>query len=227
MAKGKKTRKELLSTNDEFITLSGKAFELAGKYKKQLEIAGCCILVIALLYMGGNLYLKNLNSRAQDAYNIGYYTLSENMGTEKKQEELDKSREDFAKVLEDYKMSSLASLALPQMAYIDFLQKKYDDAISKYQEYLKNTSEEPYASLAKLALSVCFEEKKDYDKAIGTLEKVTAGKDDYSKEQAMLDLARIYRLKNDYAKSNEILKDFIEKFPSSPSLSAAKAAITS
>ena len=56
---------------------------------------------------------------------------------------------------------------------------------------------------------------------------MTAGKDDYSKEQAMLDLARIYRLKNDYAKSNEILKDFIEKFPSSPSLSAAKAAITS
>ncbi len=227
MAKGKKTRKELLSTNDEFITLSGRAFEFAGNHKKQLEIAGCCILVIALLFVGLNFYLKNLNNRAQDEYNIGYYTLSENMGAEKKQAELDKSREDFAKVLADYKMSDLTTLALPQIAYIDFLQKKYDDAISKYQEYLKKTSEEPYASLAKLALSKCFEEKKDYDNAISTLEKVTAGKDEYSREHAMLSLARVYRLKNDYAKSNEILKDFIEKFPSSKSIPVAKAAMTS
>ena len=43
----------------------------------------------------------------------------------------------------------------------------------------------------------------------------------------MLSLARIYRLKNDYTKSDEILKDFIEKFPESTSLSVAKAAISS
>lgn len=227
MTKEKKSRKELLSTNDEFITLSTRLIILAGEHKKQLHMAGYCILVIVLLFIGGNLYFKNLNTRAQDTYNSGYYAISENVTPEKKQEELIKSRENFAKVLADYKMSGLRSLALPQMAYIDFLEKKYDDAISKYEAYLNDTSEEPYSSLARLALSVCFEEKKDYDKAISILEKVSAGEDNYSKEQAMLNLARMYRLKNDFTKSNEILKNFIEKFPESSSLNIAKAALTS
>jgi tetratricopeptide (TPR) repeat protein len=227
MAKAKKTRKELLSTNDEFITLSGRLLIAAGEYKKQLYIVGYCMLAAALLFIGGNLYLKGLNSKAQDVYNEGYYKILENMSLDKKPEELAASREDFAKVLAEYKMSKVAALTLPQMAYIDFKEKKYDDAISKYQKYLDNTSEGPYSSYALLALSVCFEEKKDYDKAISTLEKVKTGKDDYAKEQAMLSLARIYRLKNDYAKSDEILKDFIEKFPSSTSISVAKAAISS
>ena len=227
MAKAKKSRKEMLSTNDEFITLSGRLLIAAGEHKKQLYIVCYCILAAALLFIGGNYYLKGLNTRAQDAYNKGLYRISENTDIVKTPEELQESREDFAKVLAEYKMSSVATLALPQMAYIDFLEKKYDDAISKYQEYLADTSEEPYASYARLALSVCFEEKKDYDRAISTLEKVVSGKDDYSREQAMLSLARVYRLKNDYAKSDEILKDFIEKFPASTSLSVAKAAISS
>ena len=227
MAKAKKSRKELLSTNDEFITLSGRLLIAAGEHKKQLYIAGYCILAVALLFIGANFYFKNLNTRAQDVYNIGLYKISESMASEKNQQALEDSRENFAKVLAEYKMSKVAALTLPQMAYIDFQEQKYDDAISKYQDYLDDTSEEPYSSYAQLALSVCFEEKKDYDKAINTLEKVTAGKDDYAREQAMLSLARIYRLKNDYTKSDEILKDFIEKFPESTSLSVAKAAISS
>ncbi len=227
MAKAKKSRKELLSTNDEFITFSGKMLRYAGEHKKQMEIVGYCILAVILIFIGANYYFKNLNSKAQDAYNVGYYAISENMMADKNEEELTKSRENFAKVLADYKMSSVADLTLPQMAYIDVLEKKYDDAISKYQEYLNDSSEEPYSSYAMLALSVCFEEKGDYDQAISSLEKAAAGKDDYSREQAMLGLARIYRLKNDYAKSDEILKDFIEKFPASTSISVAKAALTS
>lgn len=227
MAKSKKSRKEILSTDDEFITLSGRLLIYLGEHKKQMQIAGYCVLAAILLFIAGNLYYKNLNIKAQETYNTGLYTISENMMIDKNEEELAKSRENFAKVLADYSISKVATLTLPQMAYIDFLEKKYDDAISKYQEYLDDTSEEPYSTYALLAISVCYEEKEDYDKALSTLEKVAAGKDDYSREQAMLSLARIYRLKNDYSKSDEILKDFIEKFPTSTSLSVAKAAITS
>ena len=227
MAKTKKSRKELLSTNDEFITFSSRMLMYAGEHRKILQIAGYCVLAAVLLFIGGNYYLKHLNMKAQDIYNAGLYTISENMKLEKSEEELTKSREDFGKVLADYKMSRVAALTLPQLAYIDFLEEKYDDAVTKYQEYLNDTSEEPYSSYTLLALSVCYEKKGDYDIAISTLEKVALGEDDYSKEQAMLSLARIYRLKNDYAKSDEILKDFIEKFPASGSISVAKAAMTS
>ncbi len=123
MAKAKKSRKELLSTNDEFITFSGRILMYAGEHKKQFEIAGYCILAAILLFIGGNLYFKKLNTKAQDTYNAGFYTISKNMKLDKSEEELTKSRENFAKVLADFKMSSVAALTLPQMAYIDFLEK--------------------------------------------------------------------------------------------------------
>lgn len=221
-----KSRKELLSTNDEFVTFSTRMLVLAGEHKKQLHIVGYCILAIIILFTAGNMYLKNRNSRAQDAYNTAYYGISGNISPEKKQETYAKSREDFGKVLAEYKMTKAAPLTLPQLAHIDFLEKKYDDAIAKYQKYLDSKPGEPYYSFGMLALSACYEEKGDYDKAISTLEKMKDA-EGYSKEQALLGLARIYRLKKDTAKSNEILKDFIEKFPSSPSVPVAKAAITS
>jgi outer membrane protein assembly factor BamD (BamD/ComL family) len=222
-----KSRKELLSTNDEFVTFSTRMLVLAGEHKKQLQIAGYCILVIILLFTAGNMYLKNRNSKAMDAYNKAYYAISGNITPEKKQETYTKSRQDFGKVLSEFKMSKAASVTLPQLAHIDFLEKKYDDAIAKYQDYLDSKPGEPYYSFGMLALSTCYEEKGDYDKAVSTLDKVVKAAEGYSKEQAMLSLARIHRLKKDFVKSNEILKDFIEKYPSSPSLEVAKAAITS
>jgi outer membrane protein assembly factor BamD (BamD/ComL family) len=221
------SRKELLSTNDEFVTFSTRMLILAGEHKKQLQIAGYCILVIILLFTAGNMYLKNRNSKAQDAYNTAYYEISGNISPEKRQEAYTKSREDFGKVLSEYKMSKAASITLPQLAHIDFLEKKYDDAIKKYQDYLDSKPGEPYYSLGMLALSTCYEEKGELDKAISTLDKVINSAEGYAKEQAMLGLAGIYRLKKDTAKSNEILKDFIEKFPSSPSVPIAKSTITS
>lgn len=227
MAKAKKSRKQLLSTNDEFITISGKLLRYAGEHKKQLHILGYCIMGAVLLFIAGNFYLKNLNIKAQNTYNTGFYTISENTKLDKSEEDLEKSRESFEEVLTDYSISKVSSLTLPELAYIDFLEKKYDDAISKYQEYLNNAPGKPYSSYAMLALSVCYEEKGEYDNALNTLEKVTAGTDDYSRAQAMLSLARIYRLKNDYSKSDEILKDFIEKYPDSRSIPVAKSALTS
>lgn len=227
MTKEKKSRKNLLSTNDEFINLSARSLIYAGEHKQQLYIVGYCIIAVILLVIGGQYYLKNINNKAQEAYNTAYYTIFKDGKVEKSEEGLTKSREHFAKVLADYQMSHVASLTLPQLAHIDFLEKKYDDAASKYEEFLDDASEEPYPSLAMLALSVCLEEKGDYDKAVTTLEKLSSGPDDYFKEHAMLSLARIYRLKNDFTKSNEILNDFVKTFPASSSLPVAKAFITS
>ncbi|NLA75980.1 MAG: tetratricopeptide repeat protein [Deltaproteobacteria bacterium] len=221
-----KSRKKLLSTNDEFVTFSARMLVLASEHKKQLQIAGYCILSLIILFVAGNMYLKNRNTRAQNAYNIAYYALSGSISPDKKQEAYAKAREDFGKVLTEYKMSGPASVTLPQLARIDFLEKKYEEAIIKYQDYLDKKPREPYYSYGILALSACYEEKGDHDKAIAVLEKVSAS-EGYSKEQAMLGIARIHRIKKDFVKSNEILKDFIEKFPSSPSAPAAKAAITS
>ena len=72
---------------------------------------------------------------------------------------------------------------------------------------------------------MCYEEKGELDEAMGTLEHIRSGPNDFIKEQAMLSMARIYRLKNEENKSNEILEEFTETFTTSPFLPLARALI--
>lgn len=223
MAKSKVSRKELLSTNDEFINFSSRAFIFISEHTRQFQIAGYCLIAIVLIYIGFYFYLGNINNKAQNVYNTAYMSLYENMKPDISKEDLDISRENFSRVIDDYSISKISRLAIPQLAYIDYLEKDYDSAIAKYQDYLDKSPEEPYRSYTLLALSACYEDKGQYDKALSNLEIIIAGSDDILKEQAMLNLARIYRLENNFDKSDKILNDFIEKYPSSSSLALAKS----
>lgn len=225
MAKTKVSRKDLLTTDDEFIHFSSRAIIFISEHSRQFKIAGCCLLAVILIYISIYFYLKNENNKAQEIYNIAYSKLATNMKSDMNEEDLAISKENFTRIIEEYRVSDVSRLALPQLAYIDFLEKNYDSAIARYQDFLNKTPEEPYQSLAMIALSICYEEQGKYENAISSLQKALTGPDDFFKEQAMLSLARIHRLQNNFEKSNEILGEFIEKFPESTSLSLAKANI--
>src|SRR4030042_4350477 len=190
MAPEKISRKELLKTEDEFITFSSKMIILAKEHKRELKFIGVGLVCLILVYLGINIYLRYINNKAQDAYNIAYYAISKNMGSETDKDSIKKSEELFNDVTEKYGISKVARLAIPELAYVDFLQQEYDEAISKYQEFLAKAPDGPYKSLAETALAVCYEEKGDFDKAIQTLEHISSGPDDFFKEQAMLSMAR-------------------------------------
>lgn len=227
MAKTKKSRKELLNTNDEFIHFSSRVILFFSEHRHQLKIAGYGLLAIIVIYIGIYSYLKNKNEMAHDIYNIAYSNLSGNMKPEASTEDLAISKENFTTLIEEYSISDVSRLALPELAYIDFLEKNYDSAIARYQDFLDKMPEEPYKSLTIIALSVCYEEKGEYEKSVSTLEMLLSGPDDFFKEQAMLSLARVYRLQNNFKKSNDVLSEFIENFPASTSVPLAKANITS
>lgn len=227
MAKTRVTRKELLKKEDEFMNLSSRAIEYVKKHTRFFEIAGYCILALALVYAGIFYYMKRMNQKAQNTYNTAYYYISNSTGTAINKKDMAKAKEYFGKILDEYGLSHAATLVLPELGYVDFLEKKYDDAISKYKAYLAKTPGEPYRSLDIMALAMCYEQKGEYDNAIKALDEILSGPNDHFKEEAMLSLAREYRLKNNYSKSNEILKEFIKKFPSSKSISMAKAFIKS
>jgi predicted negative regulator of RcsB-dependent stress response len=154
---------------------------------------------------------------------MALYAVSKNMDFENNQEGLKESEELFSQVIEKHGLSKASILALPELAYVKFLQKEYDEAIAKYQEFRGKISDDPYQSLAMMALAVCYEEKGDYEEAIRILEEIRSGPDDFFKEQAMLSLARVYRLSNKAEKSNEILNEFVDTFNNSSFLSLAKA----
>jgi len=223
MTPAKISRKELLKKDDEFITVSSKMITLAKEHSRELKFLGVGVVCLVLVYLGINTYLRYINKKGQDAYNIAYYAISKNMDSNKNQDSIKKSEELFNEVIDGYGISGAARLALPELAYVKFVQKQYDEAISKYQEFLDKAPDGPYKSLAETALAVCYEEKGDFDKAIQTLEHISSGPDDFFKEQAMLSMARIYRLTDKEEKSNEILRDFITRFKNSQFLPLVKA----
>jgi len=223
MTPTKISRKELLKKEDEFITFSSRMIILAKEHSRELKFLGMGVVCLLLIYLGINTYLRYVNKKGQDAYNIAYYAISKNMNSEKDQDSIKKSEELFNEVIDKYGISGAARLAIPELAYAKFVQKQYDEAISKYQEFLDKAPDGPYQSLAETAMAVCYEEKGDFDKAIQILEHISSGPDDFFKEQAMLSMARIYRLTDKEEKSNEILRDFITRFKNSQFLPLVKA----
>jgi tetratricopeptide (TPR) repeat protein len=127
-------------------------------------------------------------------------------------------------VQDKYGLSKANRLATPQLAYLKLQEKKYDEAISLYQKFSEQVSDNPtYQSMTRMALATCYEAKGEFEKAIEALSRVMAGPNDFFKEQAMFSLARVYRLNQQEEKSKEVFKEFVEKFESSPLLPLAKA----
>ncbi len=223
MAK-KISRKELLKGTDEFLTFSSKAVNFITTHLRELKYAGFVIAILVVAYLGVTTYLRYVNKNGQNAYNTAYQTLTKEMKPDANPDNLRKSEELFNKVTDDYGLSKVARLALPQIAYLKFLDKKYDEAIVLYRKFLDKVSgNTEYELMANLALAACFEAKGDMKTAMETLIPVVEIPDNSFREPAMLSLARLYRLDNRPEKAREILNEFVEQHADSPLLPFAKA----
>ena len=223
MAK-KTSRKELLKVTDEFLTFSSKVVNFITTHLRELKYAGFAIAILVVAYLGVTTYLRYVNKNGQNAYNTAYQTLTKEMKPDANPDNLRKSEELFNKVTDDYGLSKVARLALPQIAYLKFLDKKYDEAIVLYRKFLDKVSgNTEYELMANLALAACFEAKGDLKTATETLIPVVEIPDNSFREPAMLSLARLYRLDNRPEKAREILNEFVEQHADSPLLPFAKA----
>jgi outer membrane protein assembly factor BamD (BamD/ComL family) len=224
MAKKKNTRKELLKKEDEFLTISARAINYFNAHLNQFKFIGVALVVIIVAYIAVHFYMRSINKKGQNAYNDAYYTLTQKTGPDLDPQNLQKSEALFQKLRDEYGMSKAARLALPQIAFMKFAEKEYDEAIDLYKEFLDEVSGNlEYESLTCLALSACYEAKGDLNTAMETLNFILKQPENSFKESAMLSIARLYRLDHKDEKSKEILKEFVEKYPTSPFLPMAKA----
>jgi predicted negative regulator of RcsB-dependent stress response len=227
MAKEKVTRKELLNSPDEFLTISGRAILYVKEHAKPFKIAGGLLMGAALIYLGVTYYLNYADRKGQEAYDAAYYEVIKMKEIKADDEAVKKSEELFRKVISDHGLSKASRLAPPQIAHLRFLEKKYDEAIKHYQAFLKEVPENTaYQSLALLALAASYEGQGDFGKAIETLQGILSSSEKSFKEQATLNLARVYGLSKQPEKAKETLKEFIEKYKNSPFLSMAKARLS-
>jgi predicted negative regulator of RcsB-dependent stress response len=227
MAKKKLSRKELLKNTDEFLTLSGKVALYVSENMRQVKLVGIGLAVIAVAYISIWGYMKHTNQKGQEAYNVAYDTLAQSLQNEDAgEDDMKKSEVLFEAVISDYSMSKAADLALAQVGHAKFTNKQYDAAIDYYEEFRAKASDnEAYETLTLLALAACHEAKGEMKKAAGILDGIMETSTNPFRENAMLNLERIYRLDNQPEKADEILKTFAKEYGNSPFLPMVKARI--
>jgi tetratricopeptide (TPR) repeat protein len=224
MAAKKRTRKELLKSPDEFITLSSRAFGFFMAHVRELKLAGIILLGLLVCYLGGYAYLRYVNQKGQAAYNEAFYVLAKSGDPAQYQENLKKAVKMFQDVIESDSWSKAAELAIPQVAYGDFMNGVYDQSIKLYSEFKKEVTGDPdFETLSTLAIAACYEAGGDFKNAIDTLKRVLNGPASPFKENASYSLTRVYRLDHQPDQAQAALKSFIENYPSSPLIPMAKA----
>ena len=224
MAKKRVTRKELLKKEDEFISLSARTYQFVVEYRKQIQWGVICVAAIIVIILGISLYFRHLNTKALAAYNIAYKNLVSDTSSQATVESIQRSTEELDRLIREYGWTKMATLAIPQLAYLKFGQGKYDEAISLYETYLeKLKTDSIYRSMAYFGLAACFEAKGDYQSAIRYLNKIIENDTTFLKEEAMFSLGRMYDLSGRRELSKDTFQKFISQFPQSPLLPLAKA----
>jgi tetratricopeptide (TPR) repeat protein len=218
MAKKRVTRKQLLKGPDEFLTFSEKAALFIKEHDRESKYLAGALIAVLLIYLGMSTGLGYIHKKGQNAYNMAYdIMMAQDMDLSPESEELKQSAELFQRVINDYGLSKASRLALPELAYLKTVEKKCEEAIPLYQEFMeKAPKNSPYQSLARLAIAACHESMGEFEQAIEILNQVTAKADDLFREQAMFSLARVYRLAGQQDKAKEVLEAFVKEFDSSP-----------
>lgn len=227
MAKKKIKRKELLKEPDEFLTFSSRLFYWIHTHQRHLAYAGAVILGLFALYMAGYFYYGHLNKQGQTHYNLAYQTMTSNMKPDNDPKKWEEAERLFKKVVKDYSLSKVSRLALPEAAYAAYRQKRYDEAISLYANFLHKIGDDPqYRILTQIALATCYEAKGELAKAAKQLEPITQDMTSPFRELAMMNLARVYRLEHKQKDAKKILEQFVKQFPDSPFLPMVKAILS-
>jgi outer membrane protein assembly factor BamD (BamD/ComL family) len=218
MAKQKITRKALLKSPDEFLTFTDKALNFVRDRARYFHIAGIIVVAAALVYLGITTYLNYANKRGLAAYYAAYSEIRN------EKPDLEKGEALFRKVEEDYTLARVSRLAAPQIGYLKYRDRQYDEAVPFYETFMNKSSENsPYRTLAKLALAALYEEKGEVLKAIDLLDDLASAPGNVFMEQTLLSLGRLYRASGQEDKAGKVYKEFSDRFTTSPFAGQVKA----
>jgi outer membrane protein assembly factor BamD (BamD/ComL family) len=229
MAAKKISRKELLKPTDEFLSVTARTIQFVKEHAQVFSNIGLGILIVILIGMAFYAYKMYADKKGQELYNEAYnaFMQYEQAAPDQKAEALKKTEELFQKMRDEQKIAKASKLVAPELAYLKYQERKYDEAIVLYQDYQKKIpTDSPYYALASLAIAACYEEKGEFANACHTLEQAMSGSKEAFKEQIMVSLARNYRLSNQKDKAKEILKEFVEKYPNSSYSAMAKVQLS-
>jgi predicted negative regulator of RcsB-dependent stress response len=212
----KTTRKDLLKSEDEFLSLSSRMLSFFNSHTRGLKIAGIVVAAIALIFLSTTAFFRHMNKKGQEAYNTAYVAMAEQIGPEMEPEKLSEVRSLFADVVENHGMSKVADLALPQLAFLNFIDGNYDEALRSYLDFKeKQDDESVFATLSSLGVAGCYEANEEPGKAIALLEPIAHDSNNRFRETALFTLIRLCRLADDDTRAAKLAAEFVKDFQGS------------
>jgi tetratricopeptide (TPR) repeat protein len=216
MAKKKVTRKELLSTQDEFITFSTRLLQFVVKYKLQIAGVFGAVLALIIVFSGLRYFSNKAEDKAFAALEQGiiqYETAVKQGGPQKG---FEAARKDFQPLLEKYSRKKAGKLARVYYANICYKAGEFDQAIALYKKGLEDFEDnEILKAMILSGLGYNYESKKDYQAAVRQFEIIASTPQAIMKDEALFNLGRIYAEIGQPAKSMEAYNKLVADYPDS------------
>ncbi len=224
MLRGKRiTRKQLLKEPDKVITTTGRLFQLAQEYRKQLSV----FVVVALLVIGAISSIQYFVDRSERAAFTAFDKAVAKYATVSNQknaaEALFDVREDFTAILREHSGRKAGKLAQLFFANICFKGGDIDASIPLYETAVQDFKDiQEMQSLALNGLAYAFENKGEGVKAIGTYQEILSQDGALGKDEALFNLGRLYAESGNTKASTESYEKLISDHPGSIYMEIAK-----
>jgi tetratricopeptide (TPR) repeat protein len=207
MAAQKKSisRKELLKKPDEFITTSNKIANWVTVHSRAVIWVGLAVVLAAGGFFSYRAYTAHQEKQGREAY----FAAMEVPDTTKKIKKL-------ADVATDYPRTQGAQKAWVSLGNLYYHQKDFTRALNAYRSALTRGNLPPeFQSLIQESLAYVLEEKGDLKEAADTFSQILKGSDPLLKENAHLNLARVYIKLGKTKEARNTYQDFLKSFPES------------
>ncbi len=216
MPKKKISRKELLKTEDEFITFSTRALQFIMTHKVRIAYGVGGLLVLVILFSGFRYFSLKGENKASALLDQGLEQYQTVLDQKDAVQAYQKVKSDFNNLLDKYSGKKSGKLARISFAHICLNAGEYDRAIELYRRALEDFDGD--LSLRDLLLSGLahsFAGKKDYSAAASYLEEIVSAPDSILKDEALFHLGRIYAAMGNDEKSRDAFSRIVNEYKGS------------
>jgi tetratricopeptide (TPR) repeat protein len=207
MAAQKKSisRKELLKKPDEFITTSNKIANWVTVHYQQVIWTGAVVVLVAGGFFGYRAYAAHQEKQGREAYFSAIEVT-----------EIKEKIKKLAAITTDYPRTQGAQKAWIALGHLYYQQKDLTQALNAYRSAL-NRGKLPteIQALTTESLAYVLEAKGDLKGAAETYGQLLKGSDPLLKENAHLNLARVYTKLGQAKEAKNTYQDFLKAFPNS------------
>ncbi|MFC1798947.1 tol-pal system YbgF family protein [Thermodesulfobacteriota bacterium] len=213
MAKKRVPRKELLKTEDEFITFSSRLLQNIIRYKLQVLCAIGGVFLLVVIFSGVRYFSIQKENEAFAQMEESFFKYQNALNKNKTAESYDIFQADFQRILDKYSGTKGGKLARVIFANMCYNAGNYDRAVALYHKALKDFDDSmSIKGFILSGLGYAYEGKKDYPTAAKFFEEIVSSPEAVMKDEALFNLGRIYASMGEADKSitsyNKIVSEY-------------------